>query len=81
MECTLCNKEYVGKAEIAFNIRLNAMSRTKIRILHASIFKIKDTTSTSTQSTLRQILTEKENHWIGEPKTLHPQGQNQELSK
>ena len=23
MECTLCNKQYVGKAEIAFNIRLN----------------------------------------------------------
>ena len=23
MECTLCNKQYVGKAETAFNIRLN----------------------------------------------------------
>ena len=23
MECTLCNKQYVGKAEAAFNIRLN----------------------------------------------------------
>ena len=23
MECTLCNKQYVGNAETAFNIRLN----------------------------------------------------------
>ena len=23
MECTLCNKQYIGKAETAFNIRLN----------------------------------------------------------
>ena len=23
MDCTLCNKQYVGKAETAFNIRLN----------------------------------------------------------
>ena len=23
MECTLCNKQYVGKAETVFNIRLN----------------------------------------------------------
>ena len=23
MECTLCNKQYVGKTETAFNIRLN----------------------------------------------------------
>ena len=23
MECALCNKQYVGKAETAFNIRLN----------------------------------------------------------
>ena len=23
MDCTLCNKKYVGKAETAFNIRLN----------------------------------------------------------
>ena len=23
MKCTLCNKQYVGKAETAFNIRLN----------------------------------------------------------
>ena len=23
MECTLCNKQYVGKAETTFNIRLN----------------------------------------------------------
>ena len=23
MECKLCNKQYIGKAETAFNIRLN----------------------------------------------------------
>ena len=27
MECTLCNKQYVGKAEAAFNIRLNNHSK------------------------------------------------------
>ena len=60
MKCTLCNKQYVGKAETAFNIRLNKHrkdTKDPNAILARKILdtEIKNLSSLRTEPTTQQI--------------------------
>ena len=95
MECTLCNKQYVGKAQTAFNIRLNnhredTKNPNTIRAcrhfqqqIHSSHVKFiiidKLVNTFSSKGILRERLMQREYFWIQKLTALVPYGLNQEL--
>ena len=97
MECTLCNKKYVGKAETAFNIFNNHRKDTKDpkTILacrhfqqqghnfnsHVKFIIIDKLVNTSSSKDIVRECLMQRENWIQTLKTLVPYGLNQELSK
>ena len=85
MECILCKLQYVGKPEIAFNLRLN--NHRKDTNKHNSILAYKHfqekghNFNQNAKEALQEMLVIRETFWIQELKTLVPFGLNQELSK
>ena len=85
MECTLCNKKYLRKAETVFNIRLNnhrkdtkdlnsmLACRHFLQQGHAKFIILgKLVNASSSKDILRERLIQRENFWIKKLKTLVP---------
>ena len=90
----LCKKQYRGKSETSFNIRLNnnfkgvkkhdaiLACRHFQKKTFSTKFSIIDklTNTTKSKHMLCQRLIERENFWIQTLETLHPKELNQELT-